>query len=509
MSDSLVALEPRLRSLLPADLYAAAWVDPSPAMLRQVFEHLRTLLRVLQDYMPRHLLEAPPRPGYIRHAWHEDTLMFTDLAGFTALVEANAVAGTAGAQVLLKVLNDYFATMIEIVGKGSGNLLEFTGDAMLIQFPADQRGGDVARAIRAGLRMQRAMARFGTVSQLVGTPALGMRIGIHQGRFLVTDVGTPRRMEHVLLGNAVQLTKSAESMGLVGRVCVTEAAQRSVQALFRWEAGQPGYALVIDDLDAEALGEYDLLIGKRRPPSPLLLDQSSAGLMETITEVVARAEPLASYIPPPILHLLVENAANRAVPPDFPQPTVMFVNLIGLPESVDQAQPAEENAIVQSFSQAFALINAAVEARGGILKKVTYHIRGSDMTIYFGVPNAHTDDNRRAASAALAIRDVVGRLVTPVVAGRRVEVSYRIGIACGTAFAAEIGEPRGRREFNVLGDTVNTAARLMNHAEVGQILLAGGAFEAVQSQFHCEPLGRAILKGKSQLVPVYELLSMR
>ena len=41
------------RTLLPADLYAAAWVDPSPDTLMRVFEHLRTLLRILYDYVPR------------------------------------------------------------------------------------------------------------------------------------------------------------------------------------------------------------------------------------------------------------------------------------------------------------------------------------------------------------------------------------------------------------------------------------------------------------------------
>src|SRR5258706_588696 len=54
----LATLEPRLRTLLPADLYALAWVDPSPATLTKVFEHLRTLRRILYDYMPRILSDG-------------------------------------------------------------------------------------------------------------------------------------------------------------------------------------------------------------------------------------------------------------------------------------------------------------------------------------------------------------------------------------------------------------------------------------------------------------------
>ena len=55
----LATIEPRLRPFLPADLYAAAWVDPSPTTLERVFEHLRTLQRILYDYTSRRVSENP------------------------------------------------------------------------------------------------------------------------------------------------------------------------------------------------------------------------------------------------------------------------------------------------------------------------------------------------------------------------------------------------------------------------------------------------------------------
>ena len=54
----LRALEARLRWLVPADLYAMAWIDPSPPMLTRVFEHLRSLQRNLHDYLPRLVTDA-------------------------------------------------------------------------------------------------------------------------------------------------------------------------------------------------------------------------------------------------------------------------------------------------------------------------------------------------------------------------------------------------------------------------------------------------------------------
>src|SRR5690606_3719374 len=111
----LAALEPRLRTLLPADLYAMAWLDPSSETLTQVFKHLQTLQRILYDYVPSKVSENLRKPGEIHWAWHEGTLLFTDLKGFTPLMEAHAPYGRAGAMRVLGLLNDYFTQMIEVV----------------------------------------------------------------------------------------------------------------------------------------------------------------------------------------------------------------------------------------------------------------------------------------------------------------------------------------------------------------------------------------------------------
>ncbi|HYF64963.1 MAG TPA: adenylate/guanylate cyclase domain-containing protein [Herpetosiphonaceae bacterium] len=503
----LAALEPRLRSLLPAMLYASAWVEPTSGTLIQVFDHLRTLRRMLQDYVPRFVAESPRTPGLTRYDWQEGTLMFTDLAGFTSLMEANAAAGKAGAEALVAVLNSYFAEMVEIISKSGGNLLEWTGDAMLVQFPADKQRNITAQAVRAGLRMQRAMARFGSIETPAGMISLGMRIGLHTGRFIAADIGTPRRMEYVLLGDAVQDTKAAESAGAVGRVCLSAAAHAAVAADFRSApAGTAGYFLVEDDLAQEQLGEYELVPSKRRQAGGFLLDRSVGGILRDIEESVGVVEQLAAYLPAAVLALLVESAARRTVPPQFLQLAVLFVNLIGLTEVADHISAEDEQTLMTGFSRVFSLINAAVDAQGGILKNVTYDRAGSNILIYFGVTNAHTDDPLRAARAALDIQRIVTTLPPLGFSDRTVAVTCKIGMAFGPAFAAEIGEPRGRREFNLLGDAVNTAARLMGAAATNQILLDGPMERMLDGHFASASLGALALKGKAAPTPIFGLL---
>jgi len=548
-SSPLQEIEPRLRHFLPADLYSRAWVDTfltpqervaqeelatagkeltkEQQTLQEVFEHLRTLQRILYDYTSRGLSEKlsenpparpdeerlskladklPPSPGEGRHEWQSGSLMFTDLAGFTKLMEANAALGQEGAKPLLDVLNTYFTKVIQEISKSEGDLLEFTGDALLILFPETEKKKDTWFAIRAGLRMQHEMEKLPKITTPQGELQLRMRVGIHTGRFLIADIGTPRRMEHVLLGSTVQQAKLAEGAGQAGRVNLSTAAYEKVKDRFRFEEGKPGYKLVVDDLSDKDLDDY-AVTPRRRLASSLLFERKIEKMVIEISETLRVIELLGSFIPQPVLGLLVESAAAREIPADFSEPTVVFVNFIGLPELVDQVPQGQELLVVNSFSRAFAQINAAVEAKGGVLKKVTYHLSGSDMVIYFGVPTAHTDDPSRASHAALAIRDIVMALNPLTIGNLQPEISCQIGISMGPAFSAEIGEKRGRREFNLLGDTVNTTARIMNHAGKNKILIAGRVYEKIKSKFECEPLGDVSLKGKSAPVPIYELKS--
>ncbi|MCL4271251.1 MAG: adenylate/guanylate cyclase domain-containing protein [Anaerolineales bacterium] len=506
----LATIESRLRYLLPAELYVSMWGNPSVDIMIDVHKHLRTLQRILHDYTSRQIDAAKLRPGEVKTEWQYGTMMFTDLAGFTKLMEANASKGREGAENLTRQLTRYFSAMISTISKSGGELVEFTGDALLVVFPKTDRNDDTLRAVRAALRMQRAMKDFAEIQTPSGIVNLKMRIGIHSGRFLTADIGTPRRMEHVLLGKDVQQAKLTESRGRNERVNLSERAYEQVKDLFRFEPGEePGYYFVVDDLDEDQLGEYEITPLRRRMASSVVLERDKNSILKQIVTLLDAIEPIASFIPDPVLSLLIESAADRRIPPDFPSPTIMFVNFIGLPESADRALPGEERKLALNFSRAFSLINAAVEARGGVLKKVTYHLSGSDIVIYFGVPNAHTNDEMRAASAAVAIRDIIQNLKAPTIGNIQPEIYCQIGINTGPTFVAEIGEPRGRREYNVLGDTVNTTARLMNFAKKNQIIVSEKIRKAIESKYECQPLGEISLKGKSQPMPLFELIGRK
>ncbi len=80
-----------------------------------------------------------------------------------------------------------------------------------------------------------------------------------------------------------------------------------------------------------------------------------------------------------------------------------------------------------------------------------------------------------------------------------------IGINSGDAIVGNIGSAR-HMEYTVIGDTVNVAARLTQHAGPGEILLGEGTWKQVERQISGQLLGPLHLKGKREALPVYRVV---
>ncbi len=135
----------------------------------------------------------------------ELTIMFSDLAGFTALSEG------LDPVTLTRLLNDYLTDMTDIVLEEGGTLDKYEGDAILAFWNAPLDQADHAlRACRAAVRCQQALAaRREEFRRRSGQP-LHMRVGLHSGEVVVGNMGSRQRFDYTVLGDAANLASRLE-----------------------------------------------------------------------------------------------------------------------------------------------------------------------------------------------------------------------------------------------------------------------------------------------------------
>jgi len=133
------------------------------------------------------------------------TLMFTDLANFTAMSELLSPEDT------VEVLTDYFNEMTACIHRHGGTVDKFIGDAVMAFWgaPLDDPLQE-ERAVRAAIEMHAAMPFL--VARLIerGLPPINMRIGIHTGDAVVGNVGAASRFSYTAIGDAVNLAARLE-----------------------------------------------------------------------------------------------------------------------------------------------------------------------------------------------------------------------------------------------------------------------------------------------------------
>ena len=148
------------------------------------------------------------------------SFVFTDLVGFTSLMERTDPAAIVG------MLNAYLDGMIAIAFRYEGTLDRIVGDALVVMFSAPVVQPDHrARALSCALEMQRFAHDFAERRQAAGTAFGHTRIGVHSGEVIVGNVGGGNMFDYRALGDAVNTAARLESANkhLGTRVCVSDA----------------------------------------------------------------------------------------------------------------------------------------------------------------------------------------------------------------------------------------------------------------------------------------------
>jgi class 3 adenylate cyclase/tetratricopeptide (TPR) repeat protein len=164
--------------------------------------------------------------------------------------------------------------------------------------------------------------------------------------------------------------------------------------------------------------------------------------------------------------------------------TVVFSDVTGSTALGESTDPEALRALLARY---FERMKTIVESHGGTVEKFI----GDAVMAVFGVPAAHEDDALRACRAAVEMRDALPEL----------GIRGRIGVNTGEVVT-------GTSERLATGDVVNVAARFEQAAEPGEVLIGEATYALVRDAVVVEPITPLALKGKSEPVPAYRLVSV-
>ncbi|MBD3169636.1 MAG: tetratricopeptide repeat protein, partial [candidate division Zixibacteria bacterium] len=176
--------------------------------------------------------------------------------------------------------------------------------------------------------------------------------------------------------------------------------------------------------------------------------------------------------------------------------TVMFINY-SLPEGDFLNNPGELKVRLDRY---YRMVNQAISSMGGIITRVDCYSKGDKVLAVFGAMKAHQDDEIRAAKAAIMMRRKLESINKETGWG----IKQKVGINGGKAFCGDVGGME-RREYTVMGDDVNLAARLMSKADDDSILLGEKTTAKLSNSIPVESAGEVTVKGKSDKIKVFNI----
>jgi guanylate cyclase len=193
---------------------------------------------------------------------------------------------------------------------------------------------------------------------------------------------------------------------------------------------------------------------------------------------------LLNVLPKEIAQILKED--DQTIATRFPAITVLFADVVGFTPLSQDLSPEE---LVRVLNEVFSYFDSLVERYR--LEKI--RTIGDSYMVASGVPVPREDHAHALARMAL---DMVG-YVSPTGGPATRPLVFRLGISSGPAVAGVIG--KAKFQYDVWGDTVNTASRMESHGVPGKIQLSQSTYALVKDDFVCEPRGVVDVKGKGPM----------
>ncbi|WP_053234630.1 adenylate/guanylate cyclase domain-containing protein [Sandaracinus amylolyticus] len=258
-----------------------------------------------------------------------------------------------------------------------------------------------------------------------------------------------------------------------------------------------GIMLLDSQIATNAFTEKDLQLFQNVANQAAIAIQNSLFARKLEQEAVTR-ERFQRLLSPQIAQQVLDGKVEIKKGGEGRRTTVLFSDIRGFTSMSESESP---QLIVDMLNEYFELMVEVIFKYEGTLDKFV----GDEVMALFGAPVGHPDDATRAVRTAIEMMDVLNELNRLRIGRGEPEIKIGIGINTGEVVAGYLGSSKAL-EYTVIGDTVNTGARLCSLAKAGEIIISHNTFEEIGDQFECVELPATNVKGKSQALKIYNVV---
>lgn len=406
----------------------------------------------LAPFVPRLALELGSVPG---STWSsiDGSMLSADISGFTALSERLAGKGKAGAEEITALINTCFTALIDAAYAHGGEVIKFGGDAILVLFRGE---GHQLRVSHAAIAMQVALH----ASPAAKRADLTMTVGAAEGPFDTFVVGSAYR-ELLIVGRAASEVIRLEGEAAKGETLVSPSLAAHLPAGLLGRTHSGGVAVAGEDPEASV--------------GPEIRQVHSGDLSPFVpAEVGEQWEAFAEL-----------GGEHRIA-------TVGFVLVTGVAALIDHGGPAQAAAVLGRLTDD---ILAATQPYGVTVLHSDIADDGLKFVLCAGAPVNPGDTSDAMLQAALEIAAIDSPLV------------LRQGIQTGRVFAGFLGSEY-RRTYTLMGDPVNTAARMLGKAGDRDVVAVATVVDDTRTVFVSEPLEPFTVKGKAEPILAHRVMGV-
>jgi class 3 adenylate cyclase/tetratricopeptide (TPR) repeat protein len=332
-------------------------------------------------------------------------------------------------QKALRVLAQSRALVQQLLPQFHGTLIEDLGDGALCSFQSALEAVHCARAIQGSLR---------------DDPDLRLRIGIHVGDVLFSA--------DEVIGDGVNVASRIHALAEPGGICVSEQVYDAIR-------NQP-------DIQVTPLGERRL---------------------KNVNRAIKVYALSVGYPPAP---------GATVTPPAAPQPAELPLLLDRERRQLTLVccrltmRSLDGTAIdLEDFDQLLHIQHARCAELAARNDGQTASVLGDRMLLVFGYPQAREDDARRATRTALQIAAEAERASRRLQAERHVQLDVRVGVHTGLVVVREWRPAGGQALGGIVGATPEVAARLVERAGAGEVLVSVDTHRLLRGEIPAEPAG--------------------